>query len=520
MTDPTAGKFQRFQAEMQTLIDEDAVAEQEPRLNPTQRFAHFWILVGRNFLRNRCPVRASALAYTTLLALVPLLAVSISVATLFLPRDEEKQKEKLLELIDTAIRNVAPSLGLAEDDAHAGPQPAAARDPDRLRRSKEADQAAGSAAASVADENTPDRKKAVAKPRAKVADEIVKFVGNIRFGTIGATAMAGLLFVAISLMRTVEAAFNDIWGVARGRSWFMSIVLYWAVITLGPVVVLLAKGANYVDYLPFMNLSANWGQKTLVGQMLSYFSFLFPIALMGVAFAALYLWMPNTRVQWQAALVGGLVAAALWTLNGRLSAFYNSKVVTYNAIYGSLGIVPLFLVGMYFSWIILLFGSQTAYVFQHRHAYLQERRAGRVHQQGREFIALRLMTHLGERFLKGEKPANASQLADRFGVPPKLTKDLLQGLVAADLVVEVAGVETGYAPGRPLAQITARDVLRALRAGQGHDLATNPDAARTLVKLEFDGILAAEHARAGGVAIEDLARRTLAAPPPSSSSVA
>ncbi len=514
MTDPTAGKFQRFQAEMQALIDEDAVAEQEPRLNPTQRFAHFWILVGRNFLRNRCPVRASALAYTTLLALVPLLAVSISVATLFLPKEEEKQKEKLLELIDTAIRNVAPSLGLAEDGAAAGTQPTAAGDPDRRRRSKEADKAAGSAAGPAPAESTPESKKVVAK----VADEIVKFVGNIRFGTIGATAMAGLLFVAISLMRTVEAAFNDIWGVARGRSWFMSIVLYWAVITLGPVVVLLAKGANYVDYLPFMQLSANWSQKTFVGQMLSYFSFLFAFALMGVAFAALYLWMPNTRVQWQAALVGGLVAAALWTMNGRLSAFYNSKVVTYDAIYGSLGIVPLFLVGMYFSWIILLFGSQTAYVFQHRHAYLQERRAGRVHQQGREFIALRLMTHLGERFLKGEKPANASQLADRFGVPPKLTKDLLQGLVAADLVLEVAGVETGYAPGRPLAQITARDVLRALRAGQGHDLATNADAARPLVKLEFDGILAAEDARAGGVTIEELAHRTLAAP--SSTSVA
>ena len=134
MTDPTAGKFQRFQAEMQTLIDGDAVAEQEPRLNPTQRFAHFWILVGRNFLRNRCPVRASALAYTTLLALVPLLAVSISVATLFLPRDEEKQKEKLLELIDAAIRNVAPSLGLAEDGAAAGTQPAVTADHDRVRR--------------------------------------------------------------------------------------------------------------------------------------------------------------------------------------------------------------------------------------------------------------------------------------------------------------------------------------------------------------------------------------------------
>ncbi|HTH46385.1 MAG TPA: YhjD/YihY/BrkB family envelope integrity protein [Candidatus Limnocylindria bacterium] len=479
-----SGKLKRLQAEMRTLINEDAVAEQEPELNWAQRFAHFWILVVRNFLKNRCLVRASALAYTTLLALVPLLAVSISVASLFLPRDEAKQKAALQEWIDSGISHAAPALGLAS--AKGGQE----------------------SPFTEFDDGAADQKQAALD----IAGQIVTFVGNIRFGTIGATAMAGLLFVAISLLRTVEASFNDIWGVAKGRTWFMSIVLYWAVITLGPVFVVLAKGANYLHYLPSFSLAQNGWDGTVIGQLLTSLSWIFPLVLMSFAFAALYLWMPNTRVQWQAALVGGLTASTLWTANGHLAAFYNARMITYSKIYGSLGIVPLFLVGMYFSWNILLLGSQTSYVFQHRRAYLQERRAGRVHQQGREFAALRVMTHLGERFLAHEKPATAPFLASKFAIPPKLVLEILQSLIAAKLVVEVSGTEMAYAPARPLANITPRDVLRALRSGQGHDLHTNHDNARPHVRAEFDSILAAEDARASDLTIEDLARRSLASP--------
>ena len=84
------GRFDRLQEQVQTLINDDAVAEAEGRLGSYQRFAHFWILVGQMFLRNRGPVRAASLAYTTLLALVPLLAISLSVASLFLPPEGER----------------------------------------------------------------------------------------------------------------------------------------------------------------------------------------------------------------------------------------------------------------------------------------------------------------------------------------------------------------------------------------------------------------------------------------------
>jgi membrane protein len=522
MSDSGSGKLQRLQDEVASLIDEDAVATAEPRLTPAHRFVHFWIMVGRNFIRNRCPVRASALAYTTLLALVPLLAVSISVASLFLPSEEAEQKKQLLQLIDSSISNIAPALGLGESATTDG----------------------GTRA--------PDRAAARTK-RLELAQKVVQFVSNIRFGTIGATAMAGLLFVAISLLRTVEAALNDIWGVPRGRSWFMSIVLYWTVITLGPVVVLMAKGANYLHVLPQiehsgttagssgasetpamtsstrnvpgdvstpaapaepvfhlfgLRFSANWMQKTFLGHLITSCSWMLSVGLMGAAFASLYLWMPNTRVTWQAAAVGGLVASGLWTLNGHLAALYNSRVVTYNAIYGSLGIIPLFLVGMYFSWLILLFGAQTTYVFQHRRAYLLERRAGRVHQQGREFIAVRFCTHLAVRFREGQPPLTASQLADHFGVPPKLARELLQNLVTGHVLMEAAGPETTYAPARPPARISLMEVLAALRSGTGEDFPTTADPSRPVVRAEVEAIWKADAERAATVTLEDLARRS------------
>jgi membrane protein len=536
MADSNSGGFQRLQEEVSVLIDEDAVAAQEPRLTRLHRFVHFWIMVGGNFLRNRCPVRASALAYTTLLALVPLLAVSISVASLFLPRDEAKQKEQLLHLIDSSISSFAPALGLGDPTVGATSSAASGSTP-------------ATAAAAKAAEQTAAREK-----RLKMAEKIVEFVGNIRFGTLGATAMAGLLFVAISLLRTVEAALNDIWGVPRGRSWFMSIVLYWAVITLGPVVVLMAKGANYLHVLqpaaqsaeavpgqnagdtaggsrmspggtnapalavagervvPLIGLrfSANWMQKTFVGHVITSCAWLVSIGLMAVAFGALYMWMPNTRVTWQAAGVGGLVAAGLWTLNGHLAALYNSRVVTYNAIYGSLGILPLFLVGMYFTWLILLFGAQTSYVFQHRRAYLQDRRAGKVHQQGREFIATRFCTHLALRFREGQPPMSASQLADQFGVPPKLSKEILQALVAGRVLMEAAGPETTYAPARPPERIRLADVFAALRSVSGVEFPTTADASRAMVRAQLETLWKADADRAGAITLEDLARAATA----------
>jgi membrane protein len=308
-------------------------------------------------------------------------------------------------------------------------------------------------------------------------------------------------------LRTIEATFNDIWGITHGRGWFSSIVQYWATISIGPVILVVALGLTSG---PHFTQTAQFIEKwPLIGAVVFK---LLPIAVLSLAFALFYQLMPNTKVQPLAALVGGVVGGTLWYLNNTFSIMYASKAVTYSKIYGSLGILPLFLVGMYLSWLILLFGAQVAYAYQNRQSYLQEKQTEGVHQQCREFVALRLMTNIAQHFQRGTPSPGVNQLAAALGVPTRLITHLIHPLVRAKLVVEVLDKEAGFTPARPLNQITAHDILLALRVGQGLDLETCEDCARGFVRDKFHSICDAEKRVADAMTLEALANEAPAVP--------
>ena len=464
----TLSKLKRLQEHVLAFFHETGIGhEDDSKRSRLHRFAHFCLLVGKSFIRNRCPVRASALAYTTLLALIPLLAVCVSITTSLLQKEGEKP---IRELIDKLVANVAPMLSLQAKS--------------------------GDAVAS-------DR-------RAEVVTKITDFIANIQAGTIGLTGTIALVFVAIGLLRTIEATFNDIWGVTNGRGWVASIIQYWATVSLGPVVLVvvlgLTTGPHFKDTTHFLERWPWLG---------SFVFYLLPFAVLSLAFGLFYQLIPNTRVQPQAALVGGIVGGTLWQLNNKLSVLYVSKAVSYSQIYGSISIIPLFLVGMYFSWLILLFGAQVAYAYQNRQSYLQEKQAEGVNQRGREFVALRLMTLLAQHFQRGDKPPGVNLVAATLGVPSRLISQLVQPLLKATLIVEVADREISYTPARPLDQITAHDIITALRAGQGMELETRDDGARERVREKFESIYETERATADAVTLETLANEADGEPPAS-----
>ena len=157
--------------------------------------------------------------------------------------------------------------------------------------------------------------------------------------------------------------------------------------------------------------------------------------------------------------------------------------------------------------LIVLFGAQVAYAYQNRATYFEERQVESINQRGREFISLRLITLIGQRFVRGEPGPSATELSQELGVPSRLVQEVMNTLISARLVVQTAGPEPAYVPARPIEGITCHDVLVALRATQGEDLATRDEPSRTEVYGEFCRIEEAERQVAASVSLLALVNR-------------
>ena len=457
------------------------------------RFAHFWLLVGKSFIRNRCPIRASSLAYTTLLALVPLLAVGVSITTSML---QKQGREPIHKLINQLVDYVAPALDL-ESRAEEDPWDLSLNNVPVSLLNTNAGSATNLTVGVLA--GTPP----VVNSRERVVQQITSFIARINSGALGVTSVAALLFVGISLLRTIEATLNDIWGVTNGRGWFKSIVYYWAAMTLGPLFLVgaltLTTGSQMADTRAWLE------QVPRLGSVLFH---LLPFVILSLGFAAFYALMPNTKVHLMAALVGGTIGGCLWQLNNIFNVVYVSRFMSYTNVYGSLGVFPLFLVGLYFSWLILLLGAQVAYAYQNREAYIEARQAEGVNQRGREFIALRLMTHIAQSFTGGGRPLSTAELSRQLAVPSQLTQKILTALVQNHLIVESNDGDRRFSPARPIDRISAYEVICALRGGPGQELATAEDDSRLLVRTEFERMALAEREAGAGVSLQSLAELT------------
>ena len=527
----TESRLRKIKQSALAIWDESFHAEEEQ--SRLHKFLHFWVLVVKSFIRNRCPIRASALSFTTLLAMIPILAVAISITSSLLKKQGEQQ---IYQLVDEFVSAVMPPATLTnstpatvtprtnspaesvETNNSSLPSNASTNAPSELAATNtsvgesETNSIAATAASSP---NTPvSQNNQRVEAQKDAAKYIHEFIKNTRSGTLGITGAILLVIVGIRMLGSIESTFNDIWGVTRGRNWLSRIYIYCTTIVVGP---LLFAGAAALTSGPHLESTQKLMAKMpLIGPVI------FPtltLIVLWMAFAIFYQLVPNTKVRFNAALVGGMVGGTVWHLNNLFGFLYVSRVVSNSKIYGGLGLVPVFMAGVYFSWLILLFGAQVAYAYQNRALYLQERIAENVNQRGREFVALRLMTCIGQRFQRG-LPAPTSQLmSEELSIPSRLVQQVLQTLIAAHLVIEVAGIDPGYTPARPLEQINAHHILQAMRA-RGQELHMRNEPVREEVYGEFARIQEAEKQAASSITMLALVHRAdaslelAAAPPP------
>lgn len=402
-----------------------------PIIRKLRTVAHFISLVVRGFVNNRCPLRAAALCYTTLLALVPLLAVVFSISKSFLQTTSADLAPKV---IDAIVAKVAPQLEYVPAEGEAATTDSAGK----------------------------GRVVVSTQARQQVVDNIQSFIGNIDAGKLGAAGGVLLALVAVRLLMTIEQTFNDIWGIQKGRSIWRKVVYYWTSITLGPMVLFGAlaatETAEFSDVLGRLSFAPGF-QRLLLQ--------LSPYAILWVGFSLMYGLMPHTRVRFHAALIGGLVGGTLWQLNSQLNTMYLSRVVTYSKIYGGLGVVPVFLLGLYFSWLIVLLGAQVSFAAQNVHLYMQQRVSERMDQARRELLACRIVLQACRSFLRGGPPPSTEALAAQLRAPPQALNQLAHRLVEGGVLVEVADDEGGLQPAHPPESISIADVLYVVRTNDG-----------------------------------------------------
>ena len=221
---------------IQILSGVQTGAEQE--ISRLEHCAHFCALVGKSFVRNRCPVRAAALSYATLLALIPMLAVAIGVTSSILKAQGEKE---IYAAIDKLIPSLMPG-GTAKTDSHGS---SLSLPPLTIKMTPTNAVVSGVMTNSLADTNAAagttnnpvsDAPIVVSvNAQKEAAKSIHEFVQNTQSGALGLVGTLLLVVVAIRMLANIEATFNDIWGVTRGRPWISRIILYWATITLGPL---------------------------------------------------------------------------------------------------------------------------------------------------------------------------------------------------------------------------------------------------------------------------------------------
>ncbi|MFT6034431.1 MAG: membrane protein, partial [Arenicella sp.] len=175
-------------------------------------------------------------------------------------------------------------------------------------------------------------------------DDIKVYFDQFAAGAGKLTAIGGGAFLlsALLLLSNIESSFNDIWRVEEGRSLSAKLTVYWALVTLGP----LLMGASLSMSAYVMSLSAFTGQVSSIG------SVLVPILLMTAAFLLLYLVMPNVRVSLIHGLVGALVASLLFEATKRGFQSYLKNFADYEVVYGTLAALPIFLIWIYLSWVV------------------------------------------------------------------------------------------------------------------------------------------------------------------------
>lgn len=295
----------------------------------------------------------------------------------------------------------------------------------------------------------------------EITGNIINFVDNVKAGVLGTLGLLVLLYTVISLVQKVEEAFNFVWRVREARSLTERFSHYLSVILIGPLFMVSAFGitATFSSH----SVIQHFMQFGAFGHLLVILAKTLPYLLVVAAFTFIYIFVPHTHVQFRAALAGGIFAGVLWEFAGWGFAALTVSSTRLTAIYSSFAILIMFMMWIYLCWAILLGGAQVTFYVQNselvRHSRGYKDAGGRTLER----VALHAMYLLGRNYHDNRLPWSREELARRLYVPTDTIFDVLARLQDAGLVIPISGRIHRYVPGRDMGTVTLLDIVRAMR---------------------------------------------------------
>lgn len=301
-----------------------------------------------------------------------------------------------------------------------------------------------------------------------ITANIIGFVQNVKVGVLGSLGVAMLFYTIIALVQKIENAFNFVWRVKRARTLARRFTDYLSVVMIGPLLVFTGLGiaATVLNHDVVQQMQA----VEPFGTVLVLMSKLLPYVMIILAFTFLYKFIPNTQVKLAPALIGATVAGILWVTLGTLFASFVASSSSYTAIYSSFAILFFFMIWLYLAWFILLTGSQVAFYLQHPKLVRLGGKPYILSPRLREKEGLWLMTVIARRFYLQQPALSLQELEEQTALVTSILQELLMTLEQGGLLVELAGDNTAYVPARDIASIKVSMVLTCLRTAEESDL--------------------------------------------------
>jgi len=352
----------------------------------------------RDFFSGQLTMRAMSLVYTTLLSIVPLLAFSFAILKGF----------GVFNQLEPYLSNLLEPLGTQGE---------------------------------------------------QITKQILALVENVRGSVLGGVGLAFFLYTAISAVQKVEESLNYVWYVSKPRSFSRRFTEYLIVLLVGPMVMVTAIGMittiqsnDVVQYL--LNNEALGPIFVVGGKFVPYF-------LISGVFTFLYMFMPNTKVNFKSALVGGVVGGFMWATMGAIFTTFVLFATRTQQIYAGFAVAITALIWLYLNWLVLLIGAQLAFYHQ-RPAFLRiGRQEPKLSNGMRERLALDIMFQTGRAFRTADTSITTGEVSGSLQIPSIALTPIIGALEAAGLLLSTEQEE--LLPGREMSRIRLQEILDVVR---------------------------------------------------------